>query len=129
MENQYGTIAGNNFEINEGFDIQVKRVKKEARGRPKGTTNNKLDRRSRTVGNLIKRARVDLGLGLSQIAKKVGVTLQFISNIEQGRAPLPWKLVKKMAKALGVPVEDLATANLEASSTFKQYIKVAGRAA
>jgi hypothetical protein len=48
--------------------------------------------------------------------------VQFVSNIEHGRAPLPWEKVGQLASVLKIPVEDLQVANLAIRSDFKSFV-------
>lgn len=85
-------------------------------GRPKGkgkaiTSNH--------VGALVRRARLEQALGLADVAKKLGVSVQFVSNIEHGRAPLPFKLITKTSKYLGISQHDLTRAAFASSSAGK----------
>ncbi len=92
------------------------------RGRP--IASCKVNRRDHSVGNLIRRARIDQVMSLYQVADYVGVTVGFISNVEQGKAPLPWDYVKPIAELLSIPMKALADANLKASSVYKSYALV-----
>lgn len=94
------------------------------RGRPKGV--GKVDRRDPSVGNVIRRARIDLGMGLADVAEKIGgaCSIQFISNIEHGRAPLPMDLVAVFSYTLGIPVKKLATAALHSTNSYQKYVKL-----
>jgi hypothetical protein len=48
--------------------------------------------------------------------------VQFVSNIEHGRAPLPWEKVGQLASILKIPVEELQVANLAIRSDFKSFV-------
>lgn len=89
------------------------------RGRPKG--QGLVDRRRKDVGNIIRRARIDAGLGLSDISTSLNLRVQFISNIEHGRAPLPMGIVKTLSSLLNIPLKTLAKAALQSTSVFKEY--------
>ncbi len=95
------------------------------RGRPKGTVglnNNVVNRRSHTVGNTIRRARIDAKLGLSDVATALGVSLQFISNIERGRAPLPVAHIKATAKFLKLSAETLFMTAFKETAAHKKFM-------
>jgi hypothetical protein len=62
------------------------------------------------------------GLGLLDVAKACDCSVQFVSNIEHGRAPLPWEKVGPMASALKIPAEELQAANLAIRSDFKSFV-------
>src|ERR1700750_1205029 len=90
------------------------------RGRPKGRSRD--NRSFGPLGDLIRSHRLAKGLGLLDVAKACGCSVQFVSNIEHGRAPLPWEKVGPMAAALKIPAEDLQAANLAIRSDFKSFV-------
>lgn len=89
---------------------------KTTRGRPTGSYTGQ---KSNTLGGYLGNARAAQGLGLAEVAAKLGVTLQFISNIEHGRAPLPAKYVTKIAKVLGVPSSSVAHLALTQTKAYR----------
>lgn len=90
------------------------------RGRPKGRSN---DQRSYgPLGDLIRNYRLQRGLGLADVAAACKCSVQFISNIEHGRAPLPWDKAEKLAQYLNIPLEELQAANMAIRSDFKTFI-------
>jgi transcriptional regulator with XRE-family HTH domain len=94
------------------------------RGRPKGRSND--NRSYGPLGDLIRNARITRGLGLADVAKACDCSVQFISNIEHGRAPLPWEKVSLLAAILKVSVEEVRAANLSIRSDFKSFVGVTG---
>jgi transcriptional regulator with XRE-family HTH domain len=90
------------------------------RGRPKGRSRDK--RSFGPLGDLIRTHRLAKGLGLSDIAKACQCSVQFVSNIEHGRAPLPWEKVDQLASILKVGIADLQAANLAIRSDFKSFV-------
>ena len=92
------------------------------RGRPKGRSND--NRSYGPLGDLIRTARVARGLGLADVAKACDCSVQFISNIEHGRAPLPWEKVGLLAGILKVSAEEVRAANLSVRSDFKSFVGV-----
>ncbi len=90
------------------------------RGRPKGRSRD--TRSFGPLGDLIRKHRLDKRLGLLDVAKACNCSVQFISNIEHGRAPLPWEKVDLLANFLGIPVEELQAANLAIRSDFKSFV-------
>ena len=90
------------------------------RGRPKGRSRD--NRSFGPLGDLIRSHRLAKGLGLLDVAKACDCSVQFVSNIEHGRAPLPWEKVGPMATALKIPAEDLQAANLAIRSDFKSFV-------
>ncbi len=90
------------------------------RGRPKGRS---CDNRSfGPLGDLIRTHRLGRQLGLLDVAKACDCSVQFVSNIEHGRAPLPWEKVGALASYLKIPVEELQVANLAIRSDFKSFV-------
>lgn len=69
---------------------------------------------------------MEKGLGLAEIARACRCSIQFVSNIEHGRAPLPWEKATQLSSVLGIPVERLQAANLSIRSDFKSFVRQAG---
>lgn len=90
------------------------------RGRPKGRSRD--NRSFGPLGDLIRTHRLQKGLGLLDVAKACQCSVQFVSNIEHGRAPLPWDKVSQLASVLKIPVEELQVANLAIRSDFKSFV-------
>jgi transcriptional regulator with XRE-family HTH domain len=92
------------------------------RGRPKGRSAD--SRSFGPLGDLIRSHRLAKGLGLADVAKACGCSVQFISNIEHGRAPLPWEKAPLLANFLGLSLEALQAANLSIRSDFKSFVNL-----
>lgn len=90
------------------------------RGRPKGKSSDK--RSFGPLGDLIRKKRLDKNLGLLDVAKAVKCSVQFVSNIEHGRAPLPWEKAEKLATYLEIPMDELQAANLSIRADFKSFM-------
>lgn len=90
------------------------------RGRPKGRSGD--NRSFGPLGDLIRSHRLAKGLGLFEVAKACQCSMQFISNIEHGRAPLPWEKIDILTQVLKIPLEELQVANLAARSGFKGFL-------
>ena len=56
------------------------------------------------VGKVIKIKRVEKDLKVKELASKVEITEQYMSNIEHGKRNPSLKLLKKLAKELGCSV-------------------------
>jgi transcriptional regulator with XRE-family HTH domain len=56
------------------------------------------------IGKSIKMCRTSLGLSQEALAQKVGVSMSYISLIEQGKRDPAMSTVEQIADALGVPV-------------------------
>ncbi len=89
-------------------------------GRPKGRSRD--NRSYGPLGDLIRSARLEKGLGLLDVARACQCSVQFVSNIEHGRAPLPWEKVPQLAQALKIPAEQIQAANLAVRSDFKSFV-------
>lgn len=59
------------------------------------------------VGKLILERRKALGMNQQQLAKKLGMTPQFLGRIERGEVGLPWKKWKKTIKILAISDQSL----------------------
>lgn len=55
----------------------------------------------------IKELRHAAGLTMAQVAKALGISTVFVSNIEGGISPLPSKHTAAWALVLGVPADEL----------------------
>src|SRR4051812_39040382 len=90
------------------------------RGRPKGRSRD--NRSFGPLGDLIRSNRLGRGLGLLDVAKACGCSVQWFSNGEQARAPLPWEKTGQLASVLKIPDEDLQAANIAIRSDFKSFV-------
>ncbi|MFZ9596373.1 MAG: helix-turn-helix domain-containing protein [Bdellovibrionia bacterium] len=90
------------------------------RGRPKGFSRDK--RSFGPLGDLLRSARLSKRMGLADVADSCGFSVQFLSNIEHGRAPLPWDKIEQVSKVLGILVSDLQVANLTIRADFKSFV-------
>ncbi len=95
------------------------------RGRPKGRSSD--TRSFGPLGDLIRKHRLARGMGLLDVAKACDCSVQFVSNIEHGRAPLPWEKVAPMAAALKIATSDLQAANLAIRSDFQNFVTENGK--
>lgn len=92
------------------------------RGRPKGRVNDSKASFG-PLADLIRKTRLERGLGLAEVAKSCQCSVQFISNIEHGRAPLPWEKLPLLSHALKIQAEDLQAANFAIRSDFQSFVK------
>jgi ribosome-binding protein aMBF1 (putative translation factor) len=63
---------------------------------------------SNRVGNLLAGARLREGITQAQLAEKLGIRQNMISDYERGRRRLSLSMAKRMAKALHIAVERLS---------------------
>ena len=96
------------------------------RGRPKGLSKD--TRSFGPLGDLIRKHRLAQKMGLSEVAKACRCSVQFVSNIEHGRAPLPWEKAEQLAKALGIQTSELHAANMAIRSDFRNFLGTNGEA-
>lgn len=71
------------------------------------------DRLRLILGVKLRALRQERGLGLKELAKKAGISVSYLSEIEQGKKyPKPDKLVD-LAVALGIPYDDLVSLRVD----------------
>jgi transcriptional regulator with XRE-family HTH domain len=98
----------------------MKNIPAKKRGRPKGFSRDK--RSFGPLGDLIRGARLQKKFGLADVAGSCDFSVQFLSNIEHGRAPLPWDKIEQIAKVLEIQVGELQVANLTIRADFKSFV-------
>ena len=59
------------------------------------------------IGHKIRDLRVKKGISQGDIVRKLGMPKSFVSNIENGKTNPTLATIAKLARALGVPIEDL----------------------
>jgi transcriptional regulator with XRE-family HTH domain len=64
---------------------------------------------AKTVGEVLRQIREDADLSRSAVARKAGMEPGALLRVEQGRAPT-FELVYRVAKALGISMDDVAAA-------------------
>jgi transcriptional regulator with XRE-family HTH domain len=62
---------------------------------------------NKTLGGKIRELRVQKDLGLRELARKIGISAAFLSDIEQGRRYPSDNVLKDIAHTLGVPISHL----------------------
>lgn len=62
---------------------------------------------SEKLGNNLKRIRTAKNISQGDIARELGVSRSFISNIENGKTNPTLATIAKLAKAVGVPTDQL----------------------
>jgi transcriptional regulator with XRE-family HTH domain len=62
---------------------------------------------SKRLGENLKRIRTKKGITQIEIAKELGADRSFVSNIENGKTNPTLSTITNLAKALGVPVNEL----------------------
>lgn len=62
---------------------------------------------SAKLGKNLKRIRTEKGMTQGDIVRTLGVSRSFVSNVENGKTNPTLATIAKLAKALGVPTEEL----------------------
>lgn len=62
---------------------------------------------AKKLGENLKRIRTEKGITQSDIAKSLGVSRGFVSNIENGKRNPTLSTISRLAKAVDVPTEEL----------------------
>lgn len=62
---------------------------------------------SKKLGNNLKRIRTEKGISQGDIARELGVSRGFISNIENGKTNPTLATIAKLAKVVGVSADQL----------------------
>lgn len=78
----------------------------------------------KTPNQYLKECRVKKGLTQAQLAKKLKIHTQFVSNIERGACGVPRKRLKKWIKEVGA--DSIAVLEYELFPFRKQLIKDLG---
>lgn len=97
-------------------------VKVRSLGAPSGRFNGST---KSEVGALIGNRRRELGFGLAEVSSKTGLSIQFISNIEHGRAPLPARYIKKIANCLQLNSAVVGHVALKQTRAYREIQKFA----
>lgn len=66
-----------------------------------------METESAKLGNNLRRIRTRKGISQGDIARELDMAKSFISNIENGKTNPTLSTITKLAKALGVPAEEL----------------------
>lgn len=67
-----------------------------------------MSKKELTTGRMIKEARIDRGLSKWQLADKMGLSREYIKDVERGKTEIDEAMLNEFRKALGLrKVEDL----------------------
>lgn len=72
-------------------------------------------------GNMLRRERKDQNLTLGDLAKKVGLSVPYMSQIETGAKPLQDKLVERIIKEIGLIGDDANAMRRAAAVSMSEY--------
>jgi len=76
-----------------------------------------------TLGQRIRARRLELGITLRELARRVGVSAPYLTDLEAGhRHPSPDVLVR-IAEALGLPAADLETLDGRLSPEVRRWVE------
>jgi transcriptional regulator with XRE-family HTH domain len=99
---------------------------KNKRGRPSGSYSGETNGSSTEgLAYILGNARKSKGLSLKHVANGLGVSVQFVSNIEHGRVPLPSKHVVGISEILNLRHTDVAALSLEQRVVYKRLKTIA----
>lgn len=63
--------------------------------------------RSHSIGQYIKRKRVESGITQADLAKRLGYTAQFVTNWERGVSSPPANTLRKIVAILKIPEQEI----------------------
>jgi transcriptional regulator with XRE-family HTH domain len=73
-----------------------------------------------TVGSIIKTSRKKKGLIQEDLAKKLNITVSYLSSIENGRREPSFKLRKNMSHILDIPLSTLILSDVKSFTSNKK---------
>jgi transcriptional regulator with XRE-family HTH domain len=76
--------------------------------RPKKTKGAKAKPSHKALGRAVAQIREEKGLTQAEVARKTSLHVTYISGIENGARNPTWTVLTQIARALGVPVSELA---------------------
>lgn len=82
----------------------------------------------RVFGTFLRKMRLQKGVTLQQLAKVLGCSVPYLSDVEHGnRSPLTDERVKQVAKLFGLDVEDLQIKAAISRGKFKLPVRISTR--
>ena len=93
--------------IRRKFAVKVLSADESEQTVPVEKTDFYREMQKNRVGNLLEAARLRAGLKQKELAEKVGVKQNMISDYERGRRRLTATMTRRIAEALDMPVERL----------------------
>ena len=74
-----------------------------------------------SLGEVIKNLRMSKNITLEEFANETGILLSDLKDYETGKSKIPEEILIKLAKFLGVTVDDLTSANITVNGTHMVY--------
>lgn len=74
-----------------------------------------------TLGKKVKEARKSRGLSLSHLSDLLGISPQYLRNIESLDQHIPFDLVLQLSKVLNIDLEQSALLNMQNSRGYRDY--------
>lgn len=68
---------------------------------------NKINKGAMKINNLVRKTRREQGMTQEELAKRVGITRPYLSDIENDKRHVRGELMIRIAITLGVKVEDI----------------------
>ncbi len=68
---------------------------------------NKINKGAMKINNLVRKTRREQGMTQEELAKRVGITRPYLSDIENDKRQVRGELMIRIAITLGVKVEDI----------------------
>lgn len=93
--------------IRKKYDVSILSLQKSD-SIPIEETNFWKEMQSNRIGNLLAGARLKASLSQSQLAEKLGIRQNMISDYERGKRNLSSTMAKRIAKVLNIKVERLS---------------------
>ena len=93
--------------IRKKFEVSIL-ISDKSDSIPIEDTNFWKEMQSNRVGNLLAGARLKAGMTQAQLAKKLSIRQNMISDYERGKRRISSSMAKRLAKALGIKIERLS---------------------
>lgn len=82
-----------------------------------------MDTELQSIGNRVKQARLAKHMTQQQLAEAAGISMSFLSNIENGRQSMNLRALIALSDALGVTADRLIRENPDSASRIAQEIE------
>lgn len=75
-----------------------------------------------TVGNMIRKLRLERQLTLEEFSNETGIPINELKNYENGKSQIPKSVIETLAKFLNVTIDELTSANITVNGTHMAYV-------